>query len=245
MDAETNESPNGFPANRETFCFYHEGMFALEAVPFANELDALRYHLNERSGLLYHEAAHAVFRYALGLGASDIDITTTVFDDEGKSATGGMTRPRMQKKVKFDRGYNPRLLALGVSTAAGPAAERKYYLGTGAPIRVRGGSIGDHNFIEEIGKGLERCADRNSQAYQRLVWHVAQIALENPLVWRAIECLAKTLSEYCPEPDWEPGEYEETMSAGRVRLVIRRAGVKVGVLGFTVRGRCTDRAASD
>jgi len=66
-------------------------------------------------------------------------------------------------------------------------------------------------------------------AYRRLVWRRAQLALESPAIWGAVETLAMVLNElYWPDSE-EVGEHECTMPGATARAIIRRAGVHPGI----------------
>jgi len=66
-------------------------------------------------------------------------------------------------------------------------------------------------------------------AYRRLVWRRAQLALESPAIWGAVETLAMVLNElYWPDSE-EVGEHECTMPGATARAIIRRAGVHPGM----------------
>ena len=215
--------------NRETFCTYEEGMFADELSTLADTTEVLAAYHSERGALMHHEAAHAVFNYAVGFGASSISLRRTV-DESG--CAGKVELRRTPRLMVFKRGYSRLMLANGVAVVAGPAAERKFCILAGAPIRTRGASESDHSQIDQTDAGLAHHAGRRDYAYRRLVWHKAQAALENPVIWGAVERLATELWSYYPDEVEESGEHTETMDAAKARKIIRSAGVKRGILGF-------------
>lgn len=122
-------------------------------------------------------------------------------------------------------------MAGGIASAAGPAAERKYYLQRKVPIRTLGATEGDHENIEKTAKGLE-LAGRNRYAYQRLVWRQAQVALEHEKIWLAVNDLAFALNDNYWPMGKTLGEEIETMHGNMARAIMKRSGVFPGILGF-------------
>jgi hypothetical protein len=217
--------------SRAKFCNYDEGMFTQEPWELPTELNIVA-HMEQREATQFHEAGHAAIQYVLGLGISNIELGITktiaeeneVYSYHGKSIQSKSVFTRLVRRL--DKGdFCAEVLAHGIASAAGPAAERKYYLTRGAPIRTFMASEGDHVSIDYAAKNLER-QGRNRFAYRRLVWRRAQLALENETIWSAIEDLADILSHYFPLGE-AVGTETETVPGATARAIMRRKGVRV------------------
>jgi len=219
--------------NRKAFCDYHEGMFASES---SSKLNAnIPQDRVAREAVAFHESGHAVLQYALGLGCSGITlIVTKVRRDwkeltycSGMSASDEAVDQRLRAEIEHGR-FNDGVIAHGVATAAGPAAERKYYLLNGLPFRMLGATRSDRNSIDSADVKLAS-AGRRRFAYRRLVWRRAQLALENDAIWNAVEELAAALNNYWPAGK-RLGEETGTMQGAVAQAIMRRAGVFPGFL---------------
>ena len=136
--------------------------------------------------------------------------------------------------------YDRILLAYGVSTAAGPAAERKYCLHENVPIRTLGSSKGDHNDIEKAER-LLRDEGRSPDAYRRLVWRCAQKSLEHERIWNAVHQLARFIEDsYCPslrsplDVQIEDGVKLSGMPGVKANRIVRDVAVYPGILGWQI-----------
>jgi hypothetical protein len=221
--------------NRKIFCDYHEGMFACEPWTGLNT-DTPRDRV-AREAVMFHESGHAVVQYALGLGCSAISLMITKVMRNGNELSychGSCASNRVTVRgivSRIARGnINAGVLAHGIATAAGPAAERKYYLSQGLPFRMLSSTEADRNDIDGTDRKLAS-AGRNRFAYRRLVWRRAQLALENEIIWNAVQEMADALKDYWPTGgtiSMETG----TMHGATARAKMRRTGVLPGVLGF-------------
>lgn len=108
------------------------------------------------------------------------------------------------------------------------------------PIRMLGHTEGDHAIIQRIDGSLAIRDSRGIGTFYQLVWRQAQIALENPAIWKAVEALADELRCAFPDCASEKGptvgpvatDTHATFSGDRARAIIRRSGVKPGMLGI-------------
>ena len=91
-----------------------------------------------------------------------------------------------------------------------------------------GATEGDHHRIESVAKGLQFIGGHDRYAYEEMVWSRAQQALEIEVIWNAVEALAEAL-EWPFEAD-EVGVFTETMAGSTARAIMRRHGVRPGVL---------------
>ena len=209
------------------FCDYDTGMFTLEPHDESEAAQFMKFETH-KSRAAYHEAGHAVLRYALGLGLTRIFSRTTIAEDEngdlGIVYHGMVTSPKLE--IETQRRLHPDVLAVGVSTAAGPAAELKWCVLRGHPVRTLNGSDDDHAYIDRFGSLIEKLG-RNRVAFRRLVWRRAQLALEAPVIWNAIEQLAEFLSDTCwPDNDEEVGTYEDSLSGREARAFLKKLEIK-------------------
>jgi hypothetical protein len=199
--------------------------------------------------LAFHEAGHAVAEYALGLGCPQISLTICISDDGehqprhltacagGNVLYGGAASSNKRTNRRVDRLmrrgiFGPEVLAYGIATAAGPAAERKFCLANGLPLNILAASGSDHEIIDSVAMQLEEFGGRNRFAYRRMVWRRAQLALENETIWQAVSVLADALICDPRELD-DPGVHPQAMPGATARAIMRRHGVFPGILGFT------------
>ncbi len=219
-------------------CDYFEGMFAYEPkVEHAHEPvgDAVA-HIVEMEATQYHEAGHAVLMYALGLGCAGVHLTKKMLrlpdGSMGVTYSGCVNgRKTLVSRVYrlIDRGFlTAEVIAEGVAFAAGPAAERKYRLSADASLCMLGATEGDHHQIESIAKTLQLIGGHDRYAYEETVWSRAQQALEIDVIWNAVEALAEAL-EWPFEVD-DVGVFTETMAGPTARAIMRRLGVRPGML---------------
>lgn len=219
--------------NRKTFCDYHEGMFACESWSKVGAI--VPDHDVASEAVSFHESGHAVMQYALGLGCAGISvISSRIFRGErdltfrsGMCAADEATDRRIRAQIELGQ-VNFDVLAHGIATAAGPAAERKYYLLHDLPFRMLGATGADRNSIDSTDRKLASTG-RKRFAYRRLVWRRAQLALENETIWSAIQQLADALKNYWPEMN-KAGEESALMHGDRVQAFIRRSGVRPGFM---------------
>jgi hypothetical protein len=210
------------------FCDSHTGMFTLEPHDESAAAQFMKFETH-KSRAAYHEAGHAVLKYALGVGLTRIFLRTTIAEDEngdlGIVYHGMVTSPKLD--VETQRRLHPDVLAAGVSTAAGPAAERMWCMLRGHPVRTRYGSEGDHALIDRLAAPLEKIFGRSRPAFRRLVWRRAQLALAAPVIWNGVEQLAEYLSDTCwPDNDEQVGMYEDSLSGREARAFLKKLGIK-------------------
>ena len=214
------------------FCAYHVGMFANEPLkdsPLAYSPLACFF---EAQATSFHEAGHAVMAYALGLGCTRIELNATIKGDRvgyhGAAHSNRAAVQRCNRRLVEGR-YCPELLAEGIFTAAGPAAERKHCLEAGWPIRALHFATGDHESISNIAKRLEWIGGRNRDAFRRLVWRQAQLSLEVETIWQAVCEVAERLNDLWTEMEGDDAT-KATMPGAEARAIMRRAGVRAGML---------------
>lgn len=219
-------------------CSYSEGMFSNEPLGAPSMSDEY----NEMLATCVHEAAHAVVGYAFGEPL--FSIGTWVHRerrDGGVSFSyGGEVRhgPAGQRRL-VDFPYRPMHFRLGVVYAAGPAAERRYLLQQGLPLRLLGHSTGDHLQIDCIGKALEDHG-RDRWAYRRLVWYAAQRLAGSEEFWSAINDVADDLSNEMlaiDEDETQMGTWWAYIEPRDVYRACRRAGLKHGMFRVSTAGR--------
>jgi hypothetical protein len=217
--------------NRNTFCDYHEGMFACESW---SKIGATIPEYDVASeAVSFHESGHAVLQYALGLGCAGITLISTRIrrgDTEldfksGACAADETTDRRVRAQIDTGK-FSFEVLAHGIATAAGPAAERKYYLLHGLPFRMLGATGADRHSIDSTDLKLASNGGKRF-AYRRLVWRHAQLALEQEAIWSAVRRVAGALKTYWPEIK-KVGEKSSVMHGDMVQALIRRSGVTAG-----------------
>jgi hypothetical protein len=216
------------------FCTYNSGMFALDPPRVGESLG--RKHASEIRATCHHEAGHAVVQYALGCGLPRIGMQTLISslpnNSKGISYSGAVyvtdawNRQINQARELGEFGWH--LQTLGIKSAAGPAAERKYWIANGIPVRTKETGERDRWLIDLTATSLLR-SGRNPDAYRRLIWRQAQLALEIPSIWQAVSDLARALDYYVPQ-DQEIGSHESIMSGSKARAHIRKSGVRFGML---------------
>jgi hypothetical protein len=110
-------------------------------------------------------------------------------------------------------------------------------LASGLPIlNVRNSE--DHAQIDAIAGCLQRPWRSRfaRRAYRRLVWHLAQLAMMDKRVCRAVSDLGRALNDnHWPTEPQVPGTMTGTMHGAKARTIMRRAGVVSGMLKRDVR----------
>ena len=220
----------------QCFCNYETGMCGESKAG----LDASRF----REMVAYHEAGHAVISYALGFGCSEICLTTETKYEGGRWQTRDHAHynPNQKAVHKIDRRrsrrrFNTRLFALGVMTAAGPAAQRSFCEARGYPPS-NFTNEDDREVLALLAESIATPARSRfaRSAYRRLVWRRAQIALTEPRIWRAVCELGRALNDgHWPADVRETGSKTGTMCGATARSIIRKAGIFPGMLGEKVR----------
>jgi hypothetical protein len=208
---------------RDFYCSYEQGMFATEP---AGARDELHFH----QALAFHEAGHAVCGYALGFGCSRIVMSETCDDAGAHAACAYFSAHRAQARLYAARRngrYTAILARHAIVCAAGPAAERRFYIERGLPIRTLSGAIDDHREIEATGARIASVDARNPLAFRRLIWRRTQRLIARPAVWRAVEDLAAELARLLPPPDAVDAASKSyaAIEGPGVRAIMRRAGV--------------------
>src|SRR5271166_6790059 len=220
----------------QCFCNYETGMCGESKAG----LDASRF----REMVACHEAGHAVISYALGFGCSEICLTTETKYEGGRWQTRDHAHynPNQKAVHKIDRRrsrrrFNTRLFALGVMTAAGPAAQRSFCEARGYPPS-NFTNEDDREVLDLLAESIATPARSRfaRSAYRRLVWRRAQIALTEPRIWRAVCELGRALNDgHWPADVRETGSKTGTMCGATARSIIRKAGIFSGMLGEKVR----------
>lgn len=212
-------------------CGYVEGMFSIEDIP--EDLSPFASYF-ETEAACVHEAGHAVVGYAMGLGCTSVSITFNAFMDDGRLMVGiggaarGAMRAGARDSASIKRGRPAGARAAGVRQAvfacAGPAAERRYRLEIGAPLRLLLASEGDHVDVDGIACTLEgRGIIPDGHDFRDDAWRDAQAWVDRPDIWTAINSLALALGDVAMW-DGEPGTHTFTMPGCEARAIMRRAG---------------------
>ncbi len=197
-------------------CNYADGVFAAEP---SGQLTTLT-----MEGIVaVHEAGHAVVGFALGLPCDRITLVKTTrrgADGGIEAMLSGLMQRGAEYRQRFNRSLRRGILddglyAHGVSSAAGPAAERKYRILAGLPLDMREATGGDRRLIELIAESTGQ-----SDAYREAVWRRAQDMLDGPTFWRAVEGLAGALGEYWPAGD-EVGTFTAEMPGPLAHSIMR------------------------
>ena len=166
----------------DVFCNYTTGMFGHEP-----RVESPLAHFLELQVVAHHEAGHAVVGYALGLGCTNVSLMSTVRGDgiayhgEAHQRRDAVQRVNLRMKAGL-----PRASCAGDIQRRG---RRSALMGTGK----------DHESISNIAKRLEWIGGRNRDAFRRLVWRQAQLALEDESIWRAVGALAEALTDLWPD----------------------------------------------
>jgi len=216
------------------FCDYNLGMLTLE--PYRDDERLAKRQVSEIRAACYHEAGHAVIQYALGCGLPRIGMQTRIVSlDNGRMgiAYGGAvyvtdTWNRQVNQARSQGRFCWHLHTLGIKTLAGPAAERKFCIANKIPVRTLETGEHDRSLIDLTATSLHQNG-RNPEAYRRLCWRQAQMALEEPRIWQAVCDLARALEFYFPDSR-KIGSHESVMSGATARAHIRKAGVRYGML---------------
>jgi hypothetical protein len=214
------------------FCNYSTGMLADQ--PLDETQGAWVMHLSEMDAAAYHEAGHAVVYYALGLGVEKIGMRTRIIcDHENNKSTvyGGKCyatktwNERLNRALRAGR-YSWEIVAMGIGLAAGTAAERKCSLFNQHALRSLHAAEDDRWLIDYAASRLIQDG-RNPDAFRHLIWRQAQVILEDPVIWQAVDELAMNLE--WPH-DEEVGDHEEILDGPTARRWIREVGVRPGML---------------
>ena len=209
---------------RDFYCCYERGMFATEP---AGARDRLFFH----DAIAFHEAGHAVCGFALGFGCSRIVMSEACGDGRQQASCAYFSARRAQRRVYADlhAGRYSTLLARHAAVcAAGPAAERRFYIERALPVRTLNGAFDDHREIETICQQIACIDGRRRLAFRRMIWRVAQTMVMQPIVWRATEALAAHLAELMPpqrDSEREAGSFA-IMKGAAARAIMRRAGIE-------------------
>lgn len=213
-------------------CSYFEGMFSNQK----SDLEDNPFYAHDMMGAAaHHEAAHAVVGYALGEPVTSVGIFADYLNSEGiwTVGYGGEVRhgdPGRRRHI--DYAYRPLHFRIGVGAASGPAGERRYCLERGLPLRLLLATENDHDCITTIAKCLER-RGRSRFAYQRLVWHAAQVLVNRDDIWGAICDVAEILyvEAALSEPEHPiEGQIWTFMERREVAAACRRHGIRRGCL---------------
>jgi hypothetical protein len=195
------------------------------------------FRLLESEATSWHEAGHAVIGYWLGLGCAQIELMASPRGDDMVAYHGAVhqaraTLARANARLKVGR-YCAELLADAIFSAAGPAAERKHCLAVGQPIRALLYASGDHAAIENVSKRIAYVEGRRwtRDAFCRLAWRRAQLALEDPTIWSAVGAVAERLNDMWGWMEDE-GSPQASMPGDEARAIMRRAGVRPRPLGI-------------
>jgi len=235
------------PINRDPLCSYFDGMFAREELSpgLLGDLEAARF----LEAAAYHEAGHAVLSYVFRRGLTKITLTWERRENgkhwehiySGKTYLSKAAIATINRKIhRFVR--NGQYAAKAsfflvypdlIISAAGPAAERKFCLAIGCPIRTLGSSADDHQMIDRIGKIFTGIEGDSYDICDR-AWYHAQEMLEDTVIWNTVHQLAAQLTDMLEEEDaWTdpgPGILTVTMPGPRARAIIRRNGVGPGFM---------------
>lgn len=210
---------------------YFDGMFANEPRPPAGPFD----HAFELEATCYHEAAHAVVGYAFGEPISSVGVCADYRSDaEGRLSvgyTGEVRHGPPGQQSALGRDYCPLYFRIGVGTAAGPAGEIRFRREAGLPLRMLGGTEGDHRTIDGIGKGISQ-RGRCGFAFRRLVWYAAQRLVMRDDFWDAIDTVGQELwYTACDNVPGSSGTEQvwSMIEPRQVHQACRRAGLKRGM----------------
>jgi hypothetical protein len=226
------------------YCKFFEGMFSNEP-HLESENGKIGELFLEPAATGMHEAGHAVVGYALGWGCSFVSINLEYAESENCGlgvAYGGMAKHAKQDRramPQIRRGYGPAMLTNGILTCAGPAAERKYRFLNGLPLRSLDTAGGDYAAVDGLARMLEQQGrSRGGYALKRLVWRLAQRAVDNEAIWAAISEIGEELAWRITDVEAERGDdpkigdrTETKMGGHQARAIMRGAGVAPGMLG--------------
>jgi hypothetical protein len=205
------------------YCSYEQGMFATQP---AGKRDGLFFH----QALAFHEAGHAVCGYALGFGCSRIVMSENCDEAGAHASCAYFSARRAQRRVysalRAGR-YSTLLARHAVVCAAGPAAERRFYMERDLPIRTLSGAIDDHREIDAVCQRIASVDERRPLAFRRMIWREAQTIVMEPVIWRAVQVLAAHLAEILPSsaPDSASKSYA-TVEGAAARALMRRGGLR-------------------
>jgi hypothetical protein len=229
-------------------CTYRDGMLAAEEPEFYFDGPILRVR-GELAGTTHHEAAHGVFKYALGCGQGPVSVTLNYRRSAngavyvGHSGLSGARRapgeippPRQKPQdipISLDSDifmcWRP-MMRLTMIAAAGHASERQYFKSQGLPFTARSGD--DREACEIEARRCFACSGRNGNALLRLAWHKTQTMLDDPQIWRAVQAVEGALFSgiLWKEPaDPRPGdEVEFAIKGADVEALIESTGLRFG-----------------
>jgi hypothetical protein len=223
--------------NRSIFCGYQEAMWACEEL--ADGPLGMLQTAYLRTAAAHHEAGHAVVGYALGLGLPSVSLRyiqqgrNTSFGGLvpcSKTWVDGLILELLRYRQSRPNNWRGRAVSDAVSSAAGPAAERKFCIETETPLRLSRSAESDHERIDLLGKTMGKARF----ALRRFAWRRAQLAIEHPAVWDAISEIAQWLDEAiscndrCFDDDVLHG-FSMTMAGATARSIARRNGVRPGL----------------
>lgn len=206
-------------------CTYFQGMFANE--PFGDY--AAHAALYEMEATCFHEAGHAVVDYMLGASLESVGVYSNVVGDT--VGHGGEVKHRGKRTTRINFAYRPIHFRLGLSAAAGPAAELRFKHENGIPKHLLLATPGDHEIIDRIGKAIGQ-AGRCQFAFRRHVWSHAQRLVGRPDIWEAINAVAFELRDAAMmEIDLDiDGEQWAFIAPRLVYRECRKAGLRHGQL---------------
>jgi hypothetical protein len=168
-----------------------------------------------------HEAAHAAVAFSLGYEPTAIELNIRCkLNSEGRAVFayyGAVITP------------TPATLHDDATiAAAGPIAQGRWCNLFGLPDDFNRGGQGD---FDAIAHSARKTGWAKPDMFQMLARARARAALNNPTVWRGVCRLAHALHvRYWPAARG-PGEHKATMSGHGAEAILRRAGVRPGMLG--------------
>jgi hypothetical protein len=185
-----------------------------------------------------HEAGHAVVSFILRQGCASISLsshTTKLPCGKFGASFDGLfhctkLRPPRADCLRY-------VIAQGIVTAAGPAAELAMRLHCDRPAIKNRRNSGDDASITKYSKCFVR-----PQAYLGLIWKSAQNAIADREIMTAILKVAERLNSYWPPCPNSEGKNTNTMAGGTARAIIRRCGIRQGMLDHLLPepGMCAD-----
>lgn len=143
-----------------------------------------------------------------------------MFTYDGETQIDAESQERADRQIS--NGEFGGALALGVTAAAGAAAERKLCIEKEYPVDTRVTAKWDREKIDSIANRLT-LAGEGKIAFQELVWGRAQGIVENRIVWLAISSVAFALSR-SPWEEYDGGVARVILGAVAMEIM-ERAGV--------------------